>query len=178
MVLGSSNLVAGLVTWPAMYENCSRSKGQRSRSKRHILGMSTSPWNDSRHPKMCRLNCTLVISTPTQNSASKGSFLGLAKQLCRNSEISHRWTLRDTDSWLLFQTWSNRCRICVPKAMLYWWQKKNKTRFGAVWQNPWRQFPHFFVRGALWSNTQFHPNPFQFGGVVMEKPFCDPPKWF
>ena len=31
----SSNLVARLVTWPAMYENCSRSKSQKSRSQGH-----------------------------------------------------------------------------------------------------------------------------------------------
>jgi len=31
--VGSSNLVARLVTWPAMHSNCSRSKGQKSGSQ-------------------------------------------------------------------------------------------------------------------------------------------------
>ena len=33
---GSSNLVEGLITWPAMYHHWSKSKGQRSRSQGHV----------------------------------------------------------------------------------------------------------------------------------------------
>jgi len=34
--VGSSNLVEGLTTWPAMYDHRPKSKGQRSRSQGHI----------------------------------------------------------------------------------------------------------------------------------------------
>ena len=40
---------------------------------------------------------------PNQNNASGGSFSGLAKPLCRNSEICHRRMLRHTDSCLLVE---------------------------------------------------------------------------
>ena len=32
--------------------------------ERHILGMSTSPRNDSHCPKLCRLSCSLITNTP------------------------------------------------------------------------------------------------------------------
>ena len=35
IAVGSSNLVARLFTWPIMHSNCSRSKGQKSRSQGH-----------------------------------------------------------------------------------------------------------------------------------------------
>ena len=41
IVVGSSNLVAGLATWPAMYDNCLRSKCQRSRSPGHVTYQQT-----------------------------------------------------------------------------------------------------------------------------------------
>jgi len=36
IAVGSSNLVEGLTTWPAMYDRWPRSKGQRSRSQGHV----------------------------------------------------------------------------------------------------------------------------------------------
>jgi len=58
--------------------------------------------------------------------------------------------------------------------------RKNKTRFGGVWWNPWGNFLHIF----MWVRTvvphlysRFYPNLFRFGGVKTENPFCDPPKW-
>jgi len=34
--VGSSNLVEGLTTWPAMFGHCPRLKGQRARSQGHV----------------------------------------------------------------------------------------------------------------------------------------------
>ena len=34
--------------------------------KRHILGMSTRPRNDTRCPKLCRLSCSLITNVPSK----------------------------------------------------------------------------------------------------------------
>ena len=39
--VGSSNLVARLGTWPDIHSNCSRSKGQKSRSQSHVTCQQT-----------------------------------------------------------------------------------------------------------------------------------------
>jgi len=77
-----------------------------------------------------------------------------SKHLHRNSEI----TLWDTDSHLLFQTWSKSVQDKYLKGCICIGDKK--TRFGGVWQNPWGNFPKFFVRARtvvphLYS--RFHP---------------------
>jgi len=36
IAVGFSNLVEGLITWPAMYDHWPRWKGQRSRSQGHV----------------------------------------------------------------------------------------------------------------------------------------------
>jgi len=73
--------------------------------KRHVLGMSTSPQNDSCRLKLYHLSCTLVTNTHPKYHF-QAQFLGACKPLHRNFEISHGCTLRDTDSCLLFQAWS------------------------------------------------------------------------
>ena len=100
--------------------------------KRHILGMLTTPRNDS---------------CPTQNIASWTVF-GLAKSLRRNSENSHECILRHTDSRLLFQTWSKSMQDRCPKCLVVLVTEKNKTHFGDVWQNPWGHFLEFFYVSA------------------------------
>ena len=107
--------------------------------KRHILGISTSPWYDFYRPKLCSLS-----NHPTQKIQLIGQFFfggGLAKPPCRNSDISYGCMLHHTDSRLFFQTWSKLVMINFWKAALYWWQKKKQnTRIGAVWWNPWGDF--------------------------------------
>ena len=75
-----------------------------SRTKRHILGMST----DFCRAKLCRLSCKLITSIPRippKILLPWSVFWGLAKPLCRNSEISHRHMLLDISSCLFFQKW-------------------------------------------------------------------------
>jgi len=116
--------------------------------KRHILGMSTSSpphRSNSCRPNLCRLSCT-GEQHPNQTTFPGAVFggSGLAKPLRRNSEISHgcRPTLRDTDSRLLFQTWSKSVQDkCLKGRVVLVTEKQNKTHFGGVWRNPWGDFP-------------------------------------
>jgi len=103
---------------------------------------------------------------PTENNASWGSFLELAKPLRRNSEISHGCTFQHTDSCLLLQTWSKSLQDKRPKGRVVLVTKTNKTRFGGVWRNPWGDFPPIFMRvrtAVSHLYPRFHPNPFRFG---------------
>ena len=43
--VGSSNLVEGLITWPAMYDHWPKSKGQRSRSQGHVTHQQQYRYN-------------------------------------------------------------------------------------------------------------------------------------
>jgi len=65
--------------------------------KKHIFVMLTTP----------------KIISVIQNTAAGGSFLGFAKPLCRNSEISHGFTLWDSNSCRLFQTQSKSMPRCI-----------------------------------------------------------------
>jgi len=73
-----------------------------------------------------------------------GLFLGPNNPLRRNWNNFHRYTHAESGSRLLFQKWSKPMQDKWPKgrvALL----TKNKTRFGTLGQNPWRDFPHFVV---------------------------------
>jgi len=113
--------------------------------KRYIFGMSTSPRNDSCCPKLCCWSCMLVTSTSPEILLPRAVFSGVAKP---NAEIWKFLTgvcsrTRFT-CCLLFQTRSQR-RICVWRARLCWWQKKNKTCRQHL-AEPLQRFHQFFVR--------------------------------
>jgi len=98
--------------------------------KRHILRMSTIPRNDLDRLQLCRLTNMLLTSTqpkilllgptrvvrptrvvPDQRPLNGhcccccwAVFLGFAKPLCKNLEISHKCILQHTNSVLMFQT--------------------------------------------------------------------------
>ena len=135
--------------------------------KRHIIEMLTSPRNDLYRPKLCHLSCTLVTSTHPKYRIW-GSFFRLAKPLRRKSKVSH-------GCWrLLFQTRSksvqDKCsKVCVVLVM-------KKTRFGAVWRNPWGWFSRNFYASAHCGPTlifQILSISVQVWGIMAEKPFRD-----
>ena len=96
--------------------------------KRHILGMSTSPRNDS----FCHTSCTLVTSTPSRILLPWAVFWA-CKTRRRNSEISHGCTLLDANSRQLFQTWSKLVQDKFPEGHIVLVPEKKH----GVWQNPW-----------------------------------------
>ena len=71
-----------------------------------------------------------------------------------------------------FKNGRNWCRICVQNTALSWWQKKNNTSWRCL-AEPLRHCPSFFMRVRIVVARLY----FWFGGVIMEKPFCNPPKW-
>ena len=120
---------------------------QNWRTKGTFLGCRLAPphRNNSCRPNLCRLSCTVGEQHPNQTTSPGAVFggSGLAKPLRRNSEISHgcRPTLRDTDSRLLFQTWSKSVQDkCLKGRVVLVTEKQNKTHFGGVWRNPWGDF--------------------------------------
>jgi len=138
------------------------------RYNRHILVVSTISRNDSCHPKLCRLRCTLVTSTPPK---IPGSFLGLAKPYTEIQKFLTGVRSETPIRVCCFKHGLNRCRKSVEKAALYWSQKKNKTGFGGIWQNSGGDFPKFFVQVCtvvphLYS--RFYPNPFRFGELYLK----------
>jgi len=87
--------------------------------KRHIIGMSTSPRNDS----FCHTSCTLVTSTPSRILLPWAVFWA-----CKpDAEIRkflmgvHSWTPIHVSCFKHGQNWY---RISFQKATLYWCQKK------------------------------------------------------
>ena len=138
--------------------------------KRHILGMSTSLQNDFYCPKLCRLNCTLITSTPPKILLHRAVFWGFAKPLHGNSEISHGCMLQRTNSCLLFQTWSKSVQNKCLKGRVVL-VTKNKTRLAPFGKTPGAISYKFFA----WVCTvvphlcfRFHPNMFRFEGVITE----------
>ena len=51
---------------------------QNSHTKRHILGMSTSPWNNPHWWKLCHLSCMLITANPFKTTLFS-AFWGLQK---------------------------------------------------------------------------------------------------
>jgi len=108
-------------------------------------------------------------------------YISCGLHTCGGSAI-HWCTLRHTDSRLLFQTESKS--VQCPKGHIVLvteknMTEKNKTRFGAIWQNPWGNFHEIFMRVCtviLHLYSRFHLNPFRFGGCN-QKTLLWPPKW-
>ena len=133
--------------------------------ERHILGKSTSPRNNSHCPKLCHLSCTPITNTFRKYHFQL--FLRFVKPLRRNAEIFNGLHMRTPIYVLYCKNSQNRFRISNRKSALYWWQKKNKTRFGILGWNPWGDFPYFVWLCTFTSHlySRFHPDPFRFGGI-------------
>jgi len=97
-----------------------------------VLGMPTSPRNDSHHPQLCRLSCSCMTNTlPYPRVLYFGLFWDLENPLRRNSEIFHRvcmWKRSKSvqDKWL---------KGCV--ALI------TKNTFWHAGAEPLGRFPHF-----------------------------------
>ena len=109
--------------------------------------MSTSPRNDFYHPKLCCLCCMLIKSTHPKYRFW-GSFLGACKTPMQNSEISHGWMLWLADSRLLFQTWTNQCRIIVQKGCIVLVTEKKQNTFWCRSVEALGDFPEIFYASA------------------------------
>jgi len=129
--------------WNALYLGVVLPKPYIPRRNSHTKGTSLAY---RLAPDMISIarNYAVWAITPPKKIQLIGQFFlggGLAKPPCRNSDISYGCMLRHTDSRLLFQTRSKSVMINFWKAALYWWQKKKQnTRIGAVWWNPWGDF--------------------------------------
>ena len=129
--------------------------------KRHILGMSTSPRNDSCHPKLCCLSCTLVTSTHPKY-CFRGQFFGLAYPTRKFRNLSRVYAPADT----FMPVVSKMVEIgCIGD------RKKNKMRFLALFDGtPWGGSPppkkkNFMQLRIVVPHlySRFYPNPFRFG---------------
>ena len=86
--------------------------------KWYILGMLTSPRNDSHCPKLCCLSCSLI--TNTSSKVQILAILAPVKPLHGNLEHFYQCIHVHTDSCLLFQSGQDQCRISGRKSALYW----------------------------------------------------------
>jgi len=85
--------------------------------KRHILGMSTSPRNDSQRPKLFCLSCTPITSMPSKLPIF--SHFGAWKKPC--TEIWKFFTnvcMHTPIHVFCFKNSRHRCRISGRKAMM------------------------------------------------------------
>jgi len=143
------------------------------RYNRHILVVSTISRNDSCHPKLCRLRCTLVTRTPPK---IPGSFLGLAKPYTEIQKFLTGVRSETPIRVCCFKHGLNRCRKSVEKAALYWSQKKTKQVLVAFGRTPGAISPNFLCKCALWFHT-YIPGFIQIRsglGSYIWKPFSDP----
>jgi len=143
--------------------------------------MSTSPLNGFYRPKLCWKHAT------HPKYCFRGSFVGLAKPLRRNSENSHKFTLRHIDSRLLFQTWSKSAQHKCPKGRVVLVTEKKQNTFWRRLAEPLGRFSPILCECALrttcthasdsfsWflalhkfacTYSRFHQNPFRFRGVI------------
>jgi len=142
--------------------------------KRHILGMSTSPRNDYCRLRLCRLSCMLIPSTPHKIPLPGAVLWGICKTLRRNSEIYHGYMLQDTDSRLLFQTWSKSARempCCIGD------RKKQNIFFAPFCGTPGEISRKFFMLVCIvvpHLYSRCYPNMFRFRALITEKPFRNP----
>jgi len=145
--------------------------------KRHILGMSTSPRNDYCRLRLCRLSCMLIPSTPHKIPLPGAVLWGICKTLRRNSEISHGYMLQDTDSRLLFQTWSKLARempCCIGD------RKKQNIFFVPFCGTPGEISRKFFYASVHCGPTlifQVSSKYVQVSGTYNRKTLPRPQKW-
>ena len=134
--------------------------------KRHILGMLTSPRNDSHCQKLCHLSCSLITNTPSEvpilpvfgackipGTEIRKFFTGL-----RMHTPIHVFHFKSSQNW---------CRISGRKSTFYWWHKTKHilASLGATLG----QFPlNFFVWLCTVTShlySRFHRDWFSFGEI-------------
>jgi len=96
--------------------------------KRHILGMSTSPRNDSHRPQLCRLSCTPLTSTPP-STVPILAVLGTWKTPSQKFVNFAPFTHARTNSRLLFQNWSKSVQDKWPKDHLLLLTERKQNLF-------------------------------------------------
>jgi len=109
--------------------------------ERHILGMSTSPWNYSHHPKLCHLPLKLSIivlyalhlfgawKTPVQKFKKFSPVYACAYQFV-----------------FCFKNGQNHSRIKWPKGCIGCVTEIKQNKFLHPYAEPLRCFPQFFVQ--------------------------------
>ena len=127
--------------------------------KRHILGMSASPQNDSHCTKLCCLSCTPITNTPSKVSIL--AVLGNYKSPC--AEIRKFFILWFTS---YFNSGQNRCRVSGRKSALYWWQKTKRVL--ASLGEPLGRFPLIFVWVCTVTPLTYIPGFIQIGSGLGE----------
>jgi len=148
-----------------------RTSPSKTHSRKHILGMSTSPRKDLHCPKLCRLSCTLITNTPR-----KYPFLVVLGNY-KTVDWFNGLRMRTLIHVFYFKNAQNRCKISGRKSALYWWQKKTKHvlasvsgTHGAILRNflAWVRTvtPHLY--------SGFLPDPFMFGWDITKNPSTTP----
>ena len=88
--------------------------------------MSTSPWNDSHHQKLCHLSCTQITSTPSKLPPLAA--FGAWRTSCAVIWNFFTGLYMSTSIHIFcFKNGWNWCRTSAQKAVLVSWQKK-KTK--------------------------------------------------
>jgi len=124
--------------------------------KRHIIEMSTSPWNNSHHPTLCHLSCTTITNTPSKLSPFS-CFCGLENPCTEMRKFFITVHMRTPIHVFCFKNGQNRCRISVWKATLVAWQNKHIL---APLGGSQGDFPQFLCECAPWPFT-YIPGFFQ-----------------
>jgi len=137
--------------------------------------------NDSCHPKLCRLSCMLVTSTPPKIQLLGPVFWGL-----QNPYAEIQKFLTGVRSWTLihvccFKHGLNRCWISVKTAALYWWQKNTFWMHLAEPQFLWgcALRSHTYISGFIqihsglgsynWKSLQRPPSDFNTGSLSLQE---------
>ena len=109
--------------------------------ERRILGMLTSPQNDSHCLKMC-------CCSGTPSKVPIFGYLGPVKPLRRNSEIFQWFTHVHTDSRPYFKNAHNRCWISGRKCSVILVTKKTIHVLPSLGGTPGAKFPNFMCECA------------------------------
>jgi len=112
--------------------------------KRHILGMLSSPLNDSDRQQLWRLTCSAITNT-ILSTVPKSGVLGTWKNSCTETrKLFTAARMRKAIHVCCFKNGRNQCRISGWKAALPWEQKKTNT-FWHPGAEPLGRFPPFFL---------------------------------
>ena len=99
--------------------------------RRQILGMSTSPRNDSHYPKLCRLSCSLITNIPSKVPIL-AKFWTCKSPCAEIRKIITGVHMRTPIHVFYFKNCQNRCRVSGRKSALYWLKKQFLTSLGAT----------------------------------------------
>ena len=147
--------------------------------KRHILGMSTSPRNDSHCPKLCRLSCSLITNIPYKIPIL--AVFGTCK--IPYAEIRKFFTgvRMRIPIHFLFQKRSQSVQDKWSKVRVVLVTKNETKHLLAFLGQPFRRFPpNFFVLVRTVTRhlySESHLDPFKLGKDITENPLQEPPEW-